>query len=312
MDDMRARIEYARQSSASQLQQAEDTSETKHHIVNPTKRFKLHGARMYAEAGLRAMRRTKDPNNPVFLAIENIFPERFGGHPEELKWVIDEARNWFVKFLTKKEVPFGLHEKWRDTYEGTLAGKSQFYKPGMTKEEAQKLANTYIKATFDTGHANMWRKFWQIKPGQNIDEADKDFKQWYVKEFEKLAKGGYIGNIHLTDNFGFQDDHVAPGQGNAPIKEVMDTLKKYGYDKAITVEPGADASTDLSDFHGLMKTWRYLGSPVYGIGMGPSQVPQTWSDVHYSYFGQNKPPYFIFGAYAPSNDWTLWSQVPME
>ena len=184
----------------------------------------------------------------------------------------------------------------------------------MDKEEAQKLADTYIKATFDTGHANMWKKFWQIKPGQTIEESDKDFKKWYLTEFEKLAKEGYIGNIHLTDNFGFQDDHIAPGQGNAPIKGVMDILKKYGYDKAITVEPGGDASTDLSDFHGLMKTWRYLGSPIYGIGGvgGAPQTPQTWGQVQYSYFGQNKPPYFIFGAYAPSNDWTLWSQVPME
>ena len=95
----------------------------------------------------------------------------------------------------------------------------------------------------------------------------------------------------------------------------MSILDKYKYDKAITVEPGADASTDLSDFHGLMKTWRYMGSPIYGVGGGGgggAQVPQTWGQVQYSYFGQNKPPYFVFGAYAPSNDWTLWSQVPLE
>ncbi len=312
--DMKSRIEFSRQSSAAQEQQAEDTFETKHHIVTPTKRFKLHVARLYAEAGMRAMQRSKDPNNPIFLAIENIFPERFGGHPEELKFVIDESRKWFVKFLTEKTIPHGVISKERTGFEESKTGPNPFYNRKISKEEAQKLAEEHIKATWDTGHANMWRKFWQIKPGQTIGEADKEFKQWYVKEFEKLAKQGYIGNIHLTDNFGFQDDHVAPGQGNAPIKEVMDILKKYGYDKAITVEPGADASTDLSDFHGLMKTWRYLGSPIYGIGAGGgiAQIPQTWSDVHYSYFGQNRPPYFIFGAYAPSNDWTLWSQVPME
>ena len=39
---------------------------------------------------------------------------------------------------------------------------------------------------------------------------------------------------------------------------------------------------------------------------------QRWGEVQYSYFGQNQPPYFVFGAYAPSNDWTLWSQTPME
>ncbi|MBI2647367.1 hypothetical protein HYW99_02730, partial [Candidatus Woesearchaeota archaeon] len=86
----------------------------------------------------------------------------------------------------------------------------------------------------------------------------------------------------------------------------------YGYDKAVTVEPGADASTDLSDFHGLMKTWRFFGSPVYGMGFRAPAVPQSWADVQYSFFGQNKPPYYVFGPYAPSNDWTLWSAVPLE
>jgi hypothetical protein len=312
IQDMKSRIEFSRQSSASQEQQAEDTAETKRHIVTPTKRFKLHVARFYAKAGMRAWEKSKDPSNPVFLAIENIFPERFGGHPEELKFVIDESRKWFVRFLTEKKIPLGMVREDMTHEEKEEPTQNPYYNPKISKEEAQKIAERHIKATFDTGHANLWRKFWQIKAGQKIDEADKEFKQWYLKEFDKLAKEGYIGNIHLTDNFGFQDDHVAPGQGNAPIKEVMDTLKKYGYDKAITVEPGADASTDLSDFHGLMKTWRYLGSPIYGVGMGAPRVPQTWGQVQYSYFGQNKPPYFIFGAYAPSNDWTLWSQVPME
>ena len=48
------------------------------------------------------------------------------------------------------------------------------------------------------------------------------------------------------------------------------------------------------------------------MGFRGSGVPQTWSDVQYSFFGQNKPPYYIFGGYAPSNDWTLWSAVPLE
>jgi hypothetical protein len=316
MKELRSGILFSQQSSASQEQQAEDTSETKKHIVTPVKRFKKHIARMYAEAGLRTWQRSKDPNKPVFLAIENLFPERFGGHPEELKFVIDESRKWFVKFLTEEKIPLGVAYK-TDKLKDFKDTDNAYYKKGMSKGDAEKLAETHIKATFDTGHANLWKKFWQVKPGQTIEQSDKEFKKWYLKEFEKLADGGYIGNIHLTDNLGFQDDHLAPGQGNTPIKDVMAILKKNKYDEAITVEPGADASTDLSDFHGLMKTWRYLGSPIYGVGGGGvggggPQMPQTWGQVQNSYLGQNKPPYFVFGAYAPSNDWTLWSQVPME
>ncbi len=309
--ELESRIEFSRQSSAAQEQQAEDTAETKRHIITPIKRFKKHIARLYAEAGLRALQKTKDPNNPLFLAIENLFPERFGGHPQELKFVIDEARKWFVKFLTEKKVREGVTKKGYDVYKELLA-ENPYYNPNITKEEAQKLAEKHIKATLDTGHLNLWRQFWQIDPKKSLEENEEEFKRWYLENFEDLVKNGYVGNVHLTDNYGFQDDHLAPGQGNTPIKEVVDILKKYGYDKAITVEPGADASTDISDFHGLMKAWRHLGSPIYGLGLGPPRMHQTWTDIQHSYFGQNRPPYYIFGAYAPSNDWTLWSQVPLE
>jgi len=188
------------------------------------------------------------------------------------------------------------------------------YYMGVSREEAEKLAERHIKATLDTGHINLWRKYWQEDPRKNKEENDSAFNRWVLDQVESLAKEKMVGNVHLADNYGYHDDHLAPGQGNSPIKEIISIVKRYGYDKAITVEPGADASTDLSDFHGLMKTWRFFGSPVYGmggIGGGPG-VPQTWADVQYSFFGQNKPPYYVFGGYAPSNDWTLWSAVPLE
>ncbi len=315
-------LEFARQASAAQEQQAIDTSETKAQLITPMKRLEERGTRMYAEAGIHALRKTKDPNNPVVIAIENLFPERFGGHLEELKWVIRKSREQMVELLTEPKVPFGVSRKPIEMTEEKL---NEVFTPGakgmlqenpyymdISKEEAEKIAARHIKATLDTGHLNMWRKFWQDDPKFTREENDAKFKDWYLKQVESLAKDGMIGNVHLADNFGYQDEHLSPGQGNAPIKEVVSIVKKHGYDRAITVEPGADATTDLSDFHGLMKTWRLFGTTVYGMGMGSPQIPQRWTDVQYSYFGQNKPPYFIFGPYAPSNDWTLWSTVPME
>ena len=316
-------LEFARQASASQEQQAADTNETKTKLITPIKRFEQHGARMYAEAGIHAMRRTRDTNNPVVVAVENLFPERFGGHLEELKFIINKSRDRMAELLTEPKIQFGvsraptemdkdkLAEALMPGREGMLQ-ENPYYMPGISKEEAQKIAERHIKATLDTGHLNMWRKYWQEDPRLTKEENDKHFKDWYLQQVESLAKDGMVGNVHLADNYGYQDDHLSPGQGNAPIKEVVGIIKKYGYDRALTVEPGADATTDLSDFHGLMKTWRLFGGNIYGMGMGSPQVPQRWTDVQYSYFGQNKPPYFIFGPYAPSNDWTLWSTVPME
>jgi hypothetical protein len=320
--DAQKGLEFARQASASQEQQAEDTIETMQNLITPIKRLEQSGVRMYAEAGIHALRKTKDPNNPVVVAIENLFPERFGGHLEELKWIIKKSRARMVEFLTEPKIQLGVSRKpvemdkekldkvFLPGEEGML--QENPYYTGVSREEAEKIAARHIKATLDTGHLNMWRKFWQDDPKMTREQNDHRFKDWYLKQVESLAKEGMVGNVHLADNYGFQDDHLSPGQGNAPIKEVVKILKDNGYERAITVEPGADATTDLSDFHGLMKTWRLFGSSVYGMGASAPQIPQRWGDVQYSYFGQNKPPYFVFGGYAPSNDWTLWSAVPME
>ena len=311
MEEHRKSLEFARQASTAQEQQAEETHETKEHLVTPIKRFQKVTTELYAMAAIHAIRRTKDPSNPIVLTIENLFPEYFGSHPEELKWIVEKIRERVVEYLTEEKVPHGATFGKPKTKEEDAYGVNPYRIPGLTKEEARKLAEKHVKVTLDTGHLNIWRRYWVEDPNKTLEENDQEFKKWYLEQVEKLAKAGMIGNVHLTDNFGYQDDHLAPGQGTAPIKEVLEILRKYGYDKAITVEPGADASTDLSDFHGLMKAWRFLGTPVYGIGSRPA-FPQTWTDIHYSYFGQPQPPYFVFGTYAPSPDWTLWSAVPLE
>ncbi len=313
--EVERRLEFARQSSVSQEQQANDAADTRHHLITPIKRLELHGIRMYAEAGIHAMNRTKDPENPVTVAIENIFPERFGGHIEELKWIIRKSRERMTDLLTRPYIEQGVSRNPVEMDEEKLAKgllqENPFYK-GISRQEAEKIAEGHIKATIDTGHLNMWKKYWQEDPKLSKEGNEAKFREWYLKQIESLAKDNMIGNVHLADNFGYQDDHLSPGQGNAPIKEAISIIKKYGYDKAITVEPGADATTDLSDFHGLMKTWKLFGAPVYGMGLGAPQVAQSWTDVHYSYFGQNQPPRYIFGGYSPSNDWTMWSAVPLE
>ncbi|MBI2138753.1 sugar phosphate isomerase/epimerase [Candidatus Woesearchaeota archaeon] len=310
--DLEASLEYERLAGYTQEGRARDTAETKQHLITPIKRFEKVATQLYAMAAIHAMRRSKDPGNPITLTVENIFPDRFGCHPQELKWVIGKIREKMVEMLTEDQILYGEQQGYPTTSDEGRRGKNPYKIEGISKEEARKIAETHVKATFDTAHMNLWRKYWVEIPGKGPEENESEFKKWYLQQFEDLLKNKMIGNMHLVDNLGYWDDHLAPGQGNAPIKEVMGLLKKYGYDKAITTEPGADASADLSDFHGLMKTWRYLGSPIYGAGFGAPRAPQTWTGVMYSYFGQVEPPQYTFGAYAPSNDWTLWSQVPLE
>ena len=57
------------------------------------------------------MNKTKDPNNPVLIAVENLFPERFGGHIEEVKWVIRKSRERMVELLTEPKIQLGVSRK---------------------------------------------------------------------------------------------------------------------------------------------------------------------------------------------------------
>lgn len=291
--EMDRKISYAKEASTSQLQQARDTEETMRHVMSQERYALKEAYDSYAQAGLSAMEHSQklekagQLKKPIFVAMEQIFPESYGGHPEELMDLVEGGRKEMIKMLTGR---------------------------GYAEEEASKLAETHLKGHLDTGHINMWRKYWVNNPQLPPEENEKRFEQWVLSNVEKMAQKHMIGSVHLTDNFGYHDEHLAPGQGNSPVAEMVKILKKHDFKGALIVEPGADATTDLSDFHGLMKTWRFFGSPIYGVGIG-GQAPtrnRAWGDVQYSYFGQMEPPYFTFGRYSPSEDWTLWSGVPME
>ena len=288
---IRHRMEFENQASTSQQQQALDSFTTQQHVKSARKYALGESFESYAEAGLYAMdvsRAKKFEERPLMVTMENIFPESYGGHPQELKNLVLGSRRRMAEKLQRER--------------------------NMSAKDAKKAAETHIKATLDTAHLNTWRKYWQNDPKKSMNENDSAFKKWFLNQVEDLSKNGIIGNVHLSDNYGYQDDHLAPGQGTTPVKEAVAIMKKYGYKGALTVEPGADASTDLGDFWGLMKTWKLFGSPVYGAH-GPARMDgpkSNWSDIHYSYFGQTRAPYYVFGGYAPSQDWTLWSQTPFE
>lgn len=278
IDRIRKEVQSHQRMVTGQLESAKEQEEVAEHISSMRKYALEKATNSYAEAGLYAMQATKEKDKPLFITLENISPEQYGGHPRELKELIMQSR-----------------EKMAERLQGM----------GHSNSEAKSLAEKHIKATLDTGHLTTWRKYYT--------GSDKEFKSWLTTEVEDLAKSGIIGNVHISDNFGYHDSHLAPGQGISPVKELISILKKHGYKNAITAEVGAEATTDLSAFHGLMKTWRYFGSPIYGaFEPSPPVSGRSWTDVQYSYFGRTYPPYFIFGAYAPTNEWTLWSGIPLE
>jgi hypothetical protein len=140
-----------------------------------------------------------DLKNPIYLAPENVFPEMYGSHPDELKNFIKQGRKAMIGEL-----------------------KSKY---GMDEEKAEKLAKEHIKATFDIGHANIWRKYFISKPGESLESRDQRFNDWLLGKTKELLKEGIIGHIHISDNYGINDEHLAAGDGNAPIKDFIKQAK---------------------------------------------------------------------------------------
>ena len=161
----------------------------------------------------------------------------------------------------------------------------------------------------------MWWKNFQPKSGETVDQREKRFNKWYMKQVDKLADADILGNIHVVDGMGGGHVHLPAGQGMFPVVDAVKHLKKKGFTGNMTSEGHGESAMGAA--RQMTETWRAFGSTMgsYGFGGGGGGgfgAPQKWTDVSQSYFGSTQSPYFIYGNFAPSNDWSLWSSVPME
>ncbi len=211
----------------------------------------------------------------LYIAPENWHPAQYGSHPKELLNIVLAGREKFKERLKTMK--------------------------GITDEKKlQELAEKHIKTTFDIGHLNMWRNMLKQKNNESDEQFQKRFNKWVKDNLKELHEHKAIGHLHLTDNFGYNDEHLSLGQGNAPIKEFVKMMKDWGYDDFI-IEPGSfNPLTIMPD------AWSYLGA-VNWRHKGPS-----FSYQHLAHSGMYAPPTYIVGAYVPSNEWTLWSGVQLE
>ncbi|MBI4739820.1 hypothetical protein HY772_09895 [Candidatus Woesearchaeota archaeon] len=267
-------------------------------------------ANSLAELGAYAMKITdeKQPKKDIYITPENMLPEMgWGTHPRELLELITTAREKMIERLTSPEIPDPSGKLGDDGK--PLMVKSNDYLPGMTKEQAKQEAETHIKATLDTSHLGQWYKHfkYEVDPrtgGKESEESRlKRFHKWYMEEVENLSKHNVVGNIHVVDTFGRSHVHLTAGKG--PMADVVIQAVEYLKEKGVK-SISSEASGDIREI--MTGTWRAFGSNIYSVGRGT--VP--FGAMERSYFGRNPPPSYVFGAYSPSEDWTLWSGVPFE
>jgi sugar phosphate isomerase/epimerase len=165
--------------------------------------------------------------------------------------------------ISKSEEMVKLIEGARKNFTDQLVKKK-----GMSEKEAKKVAEQKIGATWDVGHINMMKKY---------GFKDEDVIQ-QTQVIQPLVK-----HIHITDNFGYADTHLAPGMGNVPMKAILEELEKNGrYDEMRKiVESGAFVQHFKKSPHPL--SLAAFGSPIYSMKAGP-QWNQVM-DVSGSYFG---------------------------
>jgi hypothetical protein len=215
----------------------------------------------------------------LYIAPENVFPNEYGSHPDELIKIVESGREQMAKRL--------VHQY------------------GKSEEEAKKLAADHIKSTLDIGHLNMWKTHMTRKDGETEPQFNQRFEKWAMEKLEVMHKKGVLGHFHITDNLGFNDEHLTPGQGNAPVRAFVKKMEELGY-KDFILEPGSfNAGTILGE------SWSYFGAMGFKHG-AHGTFGQRFTNSHWAQAGSYAPPNYIFGAYVPSNEWTLWSGVQLE
>lgn len=279
-------MRYIHESSASADVQAKKAEESMTNVTTVEKYGLQKSAESLAELGIHTWQKYEQHKDqldkPLYVAPENWDPKAYGSHPDEFLKIIKEGRRQMIDKLS----------------------------PSMGKDRAEELAKRHIKSTIDIGHLNLWKSHLQRKTDEHgnvieSDEAfDKRFTNWAIEKMEKLHKEEALGHIHLADNFGYDDEHLSIGKGNAPVKEFVKFMKEKGYEDFIVEAGSFNAQTTLAH------AWSQLGSPVYSIS-GPGHG-HRFTAVHQQDFGYQAPPFYIVGSYAPSNEWKLWSEVPLE
>ena len=227
---------------------------------------------------------------PLFISPENIFPETgYGSHPEELREMVINGRKAMAEKLCLPVEKGGR---------------------GLSKSEAEDIAKEHIKATFDVGHAYTWKKFFQANQGESFEQTEKRFSKWMLKEVDKLNEEGIIGHVHLSDNFGYFDEHLTPGTGSAPLKEFVEKMRKAGHMDPMIAEGGAQSKEDY--YQAMTGGWKHIASsPIYRTA--------KWTDIEDSYFGKVSSPTYIVGKYAPSQEYLgsekgapFWTGIGLE
>ncbi|MBS3124802.1 hypothetical protein J4211_00930 [Candidatus Woesearchaeota archaeon] len=320
------RVEYL-QSAAASLQNLKDL-EVRRDSYKPLNEYGIAlSANSYAEAGIEALRETQvvaereatsgQKVRDVTVGPEIGWPDYYGGHPQEFKELILEARKKMVNLLTSKHLldEFGNVKVDPNTKQTSL---NPFFDPDLKPEEAQERAKKHIKGVFDTGHLGMWLANFKYEKDEQTSQRESEqkhierFNKWFEKEVKELAEDPreLVSGIQLVDSNSAAHGHLPPGEGIFPVFKTAKMFKEKGFTGFIVSEGHEEERFGKGRIR--TKLWEQAGAPIGKGYFGQSAMPLRWNHVAQGYFGKTYSPLFMFGSYSPSNEFKLWSEIPLE
>lgn len=316
-------VEHLRSLAQGQIQQVKEIEERQKRFTAVSDYAVAKAVASYAEAGVWALEEThnKAPyeKQPIHVGPEIGWPQYYGSHPDEFVNTIRNARKEMVNLLTKPkrmnwEGKF-VDENGQPVADEKSAAENPHFKKGVSVQQAEEEARKHIKGVFDTGHLGMWLR--NFRPDLPWDKRVDEFNKWFTGQVEKIAeinkKEQIIGAIQAVDSATGAHAHLPPGQGILPVFEAVKILKQKGNFNGFIVSEGHEEEK-FGEGRILLKTWEKFGAHINDRpGYHPAGVaPIRWSAIQQSYFGKTYSPMFMFGSYAPSNEFKLWSEIPLE
>jgi sugar phosphate isomerase/epimerase len=134
---------------------------------------------------------------------------------DQERWLARSAATW--KELADLAAPFGVTVMLENVYET---------EPELFLEVIQRVGAPNLKVCFDAGHL--------------LAFSTGDFPHW-LQTLEPV-----IGQVHLHDNHGDADAHLALGAGRVPLRETLDYLALRGRRPLVTLEPHQEGSLEPS------------------------------------------------------------------
>lgn len=138
------------------------------------------------------------------------------------KWFDTSIETWseLVGIAAKRKIPVMLENTYEDS-------------PRAHKAILTELATPYARFCLDVGHLMAF--------------AQSDWRDW----LPELAP--WLGQVHLHDNNGDLDAHLAPGRGNFNFVSLFTYFKENDLHPIVTLEPHSEEDLELS-FHYLQET----------------------------------------------------------